>query len=126
MIDTIKNLGAIGKRKSENDLVWITLQFRQFNWKKVNITKVKGDGTDAMSILYNIPNHRETFLKLDTVQDIEKKTTYVTVVVILPLILGPIFCDEEEKLWDFHKIVKSGVEPKDREVKRFVCPILED
>ena len=59
----IMNMGAIGKRESENDVVWITLQTRQFNWNKVNITKVKGDGTDTLSILYNIPNNREKFFK---------------------------------------------------------------
>ena len=64
---------AIGKRKSENDVVWITLKALQFRWKKVNIPKVKGYGTDAMSILYNNPNIREIVFKLDTVQDIEKK-----------------------------------------------------
>ena len=51
----------------------ITLQAHQFKCKKVNIPKVKGDGTDAMSIFYDNPNHSETFLKLDTVQDMEKQ-----------------------------------------------------
>ena len=73
---------------------WITLQALQFRWKKVNIPKVKGDGTDAMSILYDNTNNREMFLKLDTVQDIEKTTTYVPIVVMLPSIIGPIFCGE--------------------------------
>ena len=50
---TIKELGAIVKRGSENDVVWITLQARQFNWKKVNIQKVKGDGTEKMYIFYS-------------------------------------------------------------------------
>ena len=55
----------------ENDVVWIILQARQFKWKKVKIPKVKGYGTDAMSILYDNTNHREKFLKLDTMQDIK-------------------------------------------------------
>ena len=54
-----KKLGEIGKREYENDVGWITLQARQFKWKKVNIQKVEGDGTDTMSIFYNNPNHRE-------------------------------------------------------------------
>ena len=54
-------MGAIGKRESENDVVWITLQSHQFKWKKVKIPKVKVDGTDAMSILYDNPNHKEIF-----------------------------------------------------------------
>ena len=72
-IGTIRNLGAIGKREYENDVVWITLQYRQFKWKKVKIPKVKGYGTDAMSILYDNTNRRETFFELDIVQDIEKQ-----------------------------------------------------
>ena len=52
------NLGMIGKRESENDLVWITLQARQFRWKKVNISKVKGYGKDRMSIIYDNPKNR--------------------------------------------------------------------
>ena len=66
-------MGAIGKRESENDVVWNTMQVHQFKWKKVKIPKVKIDGTDIMSILYENTNHREKFLKLDTVQDIEKQ-----------------------------------------------------
>ena len=54
-------------------MVWITLQSRQFKWKKVNVPKLKGSGTYAMSIFYSNPNHRETFFKFDTVQDIEKQ-----------------------------------------------------
>ena len=38
-------LGDIGKRESENDVAWITLQAHQFNWKKATITKAKGYGT---------------------------------------------------------------------------------
>ena len=60
----MKILGAFGKRESENDVVCITLQVLQFKWKKVNIPKVKGDGTDLMSIFYANPNNRETFLNL--------------------------------------------------------------
>ena len=56
-----KILGAIGNKESENDLVWIILQAHQFNWKKVNIPKFKGHGTDLMSILYADPNHRKFF-----------------------------------------------------------------
>ena len=61
------------KKEYENDVVWITLQARQFRWKKVNIPTVKGDGTDAMSIFYDNTNNREKFCKLDTVKDIEKQ-----------------------------------------------------
>ena len=57
-------MGAIRKRESENDVVWITLQALQFKRKGVNIPKVKGYGTDAMSILYYNTNHREKFLNL--------------------------------------------------------------
>ena len=66
-----KLLGEIGKRESENDVVWITLQDRQFKWKKVTIPKVKEDGTDLIYILYANTNHREKFFKPDTVQDKE-------------------------------------------------------
>ena len=59
-----KKLGAIGKRESENDVMWITLQYLQFKWNKVNIPKVKGDGTDGMSIFYDNTNHRGNFLNL--------------------------------------------------------------
>ena len=68
-----------------------------FRWNKVNIPKVKGDGTDAMSIFYNNTNHREKFLKLDAVQDIEKTTTAVSIVVMLPSVLGPTLCGEEKR-----------------------------
>ena len=57
----MKKLGAIGKMESENDVVWITLKALQFKWKRVNIPKVKGYGTDTMSIFYDNPNHREKF-----------------------------------------------------------------
>ena len=63
-------MGTIGKRESENDVVWITIQYHQFRWKKLNIPKVKVYGKEEMSIFYDNPNNRETFLKLDTVQDI--------------------------------------------------------
>ena len=72
--------------------MWITLQARQFRLKKINIPKVKGDETDTMSIFYDNPNNREKVFKLDTVQDINKTTTSVPIVVILPSILGPILC----------------------------------
>ena len=62
----------IGKREYEYDVVCITIQALQFKWKKVDIQNLKVDGTDTMYILYNDPNHRVKFLKLDTVQDIEK------------------------------------------------------
>ena len=87
--------------------MWITLQSCQFKWKKVNIPKVKGYGTDAMSIFYYNPNNREEFLKLYFVQDTEKTTTSVPFVVMLPSILGPIFCGEEKSPWELHIIVKS-------------------
>ena len=60
-IGTIKKLGAIGKMESENDVVWITLQAHQFNWKKVKIPKVKGDGTETISMFYENPNQMERF-----------------------------------------------------------------
>ena len=56
-----KNLGAIGKRESENDEGWITLQARQFKFEKVIILSVKGYGTELMSIFYSNHNHRESF-----------------------------------------------------------------
>ena len=61
---SLKEVGAIGKKGSENDVVWITLQARQFRWKRVNIPKVKGDGTDAMSISTTIPTIGESFFNL--------------------------------------------------------------
>ena len=97
----------------------------QFRWKKVNIPKVKGYGTDKMSRFYNNPNHREKFLELDTLQDIEKTTPSVPIVVMIPSIFDPIFCGEKKTLWELHRIVKSWVDPKDKEVKRLVRPILE-
>ena len=118
-------MGAIGKRESKNDVVWITLQARQFKWKKLNIPKVKGYGTDLMSIFYSDTNHRGKLLKLGTVQDEGKTTTYVPIVFMLPAILGPIFCDEVKTSWELHVIVKAWVEPKDMELKRLFCPILE-
>ena len=57
-------MGVIGKRESENDVVWITLQDRQFRWNKVNIPKVKGYETEKMSIFYDNPNNREKVLNL--------------------------------------------------------------
>ena len=105
-------LGAIGKKESENDVVCITLQDRQFKWKKVNIPKVKEYGIDAMSIFYDNPNDRGKFFKLDTVQDMGKTTTSVTIVVILPSILFPVFCVEGGTSWKLHSIVKSWVDPK--------------
>ena len=106
-------------------MVWITLQACQFRCKTVNIPKVKGDGTDARSIFYDDPNNRVKFFKLDTVQDIEKTTISVQIVVMLPSILGPIFCGEENNSWELHRIVKSWVEPKYTDVKRLVRLILE-
>ena len=52
-------LGATGKREYENDVVWITLQARQFKWKKVNIPKVKGYEIDLMSIFYVDSNNSD-------------------------------------------------------------------
>ena len=66
-------MGVIGKREYENYVVWITLQDCQFKWKKVKIPKVKGNGTDAMSIFYDNPNHREMFLNLILCRTQEKK-----------------------------------------------------
>ena len=40
-------------------------------------------------------------------------------------ILDAIFCGEEKISWELHIIMKSLVDPKDREVKRRVRPILE-
>ena len=57
-------MGAIGKREYEKDVVWITLQDRQFKWKKEIIPKVKGYGSDLMSTFYTNTNHREKFLNL--------------------------------------------------------------
>ena len=50
--------------ESENNVVWITFQARQFKWKKLTIPKVKEDGKEYMSIFYSNPNHREKFLNL--------------------------------------------------------------
>ena len=63
-IGRIKKLGAIGKREYENGVVWITIQAHQLKWEKVINPKVKVCGTDLMSIFYNNPNYRETFLYL--------------------------------------------------------------
>ena len=110
-------MGAIAKRKSENGVVWITLEARQFKSKKVIIPKVKGDGTDLMSIFYANSNHRGKCFK--------QTTTYVPIFFMLPSILGPIFCDEGWISWELHIMMKSWVDPKDRIVKRPVRPILE-
>ena len=91
-----KILGAIGKKESENDVVRITLQSHQFKLNNVIIPKVKGDGTYLMSISYANPNHREKVIKLYTVQDEGKTTKYVPIVVMMPSILDPIFCNEEK------------------------------
>ena len=56
--------------ESENDVVCITLQDHQFKWKKVNISKVGGYGTDLMSIFYAYPNHREKCFLIDTFQEV--------------------------------------------------------
>ena len=88
-------MGAIGKREYENDVVWIILQFLQLKWERLTIPKVKEYGAYLMSILYADPNHRN-FFNPDTVQDEEKNTTYVPIVVMLTAILGPIFCDNEK------------------------------
>ena len=48
----MKSLDAIGKRKSENDGAWITLQACKFKWNKVDIPKVKRYGTETMSQFY--------------------------------------------------------------------------
>ena len=69
----MNKLGAIEKRESENDVMWITLQAHQLKWKKVTITKLKRDGTDLMFILYADPNHVDKVFRLNTVQDEEKK-----------------------------------------------------
>ena len=65
-------MGAIGKRESENEVVWIKLRSRELNWKKVRVTKVKGYGRGLMFIFYADPNHRY-FFKFETVQYKEKK-----------------------------------------------------
>ena len=57
-------MGVIGKMEYENDVVWITIQARQFKWKKVTIPKVKEYWTDLMSIFYADPKHTEKFFKL--------------------------------------------------------------
>ena len=44
---------------------------------------------------------------------------------MLSSILGPILCGEENTSWELHRIVKSWVDPKDREVKQLVLPIIE-
>ena len=49
-----------------------------------------------MTMFYDNHNNREEFFKLDTVQYIEKTTTPVPIIVMIPSILGPIFCDKEK------------------------------
>ena len=63
--------------------------------KEVNISK--GEGRWEIIDVHIIPQSKpyEKVFKLDTVQDKEKTTIYVPIVVMLPAILGPIFCDEE-------------------------------
>ena len=58
-------------------------------------------------------------------KDIEKTTISVPIVIMLPSILGPNFCGEEIMSWELHRIVKSWVKTKDREVKRIIQPIPE-
>ena len=100
-------LGEIGKRESENEVVWITLQARKFEWKKVTIPKLKEYETDLVSIFYADPKHRENFFKLETGQVEDKTKTYIPIVFMPPAILGPIFCGEEKTSWGLHGIVKS-------------------
>ena len=87
-------------------MVWITLQARQIRWKKVNIPKVNGYGTEKMYLFYENTNHRGNLLKLDTVQDINKTTTSVPIVVMPPSIIGPNFCGEGKTSWELNIIVK--------------------
>ena len=49
----------------------------------------------------------------------------MTIVVMIPSILGQILCGEVKTSWELHKVVKSWIEPKDKEVKWLVRPILE-
>ena len=72
-------------------MVCITLQTIQVKWKKVTIPKVKEYVIESISIFYANKKHRERFSKLDTVQNEDKTTTYVPIVVILPATLGPFF-----------------------------------
>ena len=88
----------------ENDVVWIILKCQQFKWKKVNISELKVNWTDMMSIFYANTNHREKFLKRGTVQNVVKTTICVPIVVMLPASLGPFFCDEKKMSWEFQEI----------------------
>ena len=83
-------MDAIEKRKSENEVVWISLQARQLKCKNAIIPKLKGDRTDLMFIFYADPKRREKFFKPDTVKDEGKTTAYMPIVVMLPEILGSI------------------------------------
>ena len=44
---------------------------------------------------------------------------------MLPSVVGPISCDQEQMSWDLHEIVKAWVKSKYRWVERLVFPILE-
>ena len=44
---------------------------------------------------------------------------------MLPAILGTIFCDKEKMSWEDSEILKAWVEPKEKEAKQLVQPILE-
>ena len=102
-----------------------TLQAHQFRLKNLIITKLKGYGKHSISIFYVDPNHRENILKPGTMQNEGKTTRYVPIFFMLPAILGPTFFYEEKMTWELHSIVKALVDPKYREVKRFVRPIFE-
>ena len=65
-IGMMRKFGCNLKKGILKNVVWITLQDRQFKLKNVKIPKVKKDGTDLNSIFYAYTKHREKFLKLKT------------------------------------------------------------
>ena len=69
----------------------------------------KGEGRwDRRNVHILLKSQQEgKVFTLETVQDIEKTTTSMPIVVMLPSILGPIFCGEEKTSWELHRIVKS-------------------
>ena len=104
----IKYWVLLKKKESENDVVWIILQSRNFEKEKETIPKVEGDVTYLISIFYADPNYREKVFKMDILQEEEKTTTYIPIFVMMPAILGPIFvmrknwakdCRHHDKNW---------------------------
>ena len=88
-------IGAIGKRETEDDVVWISLATSHFKWKDVVIPTIESDESDLMSTFYNERKNRGKFFKLDSVQEEDRVLVNIPQVVMLPTLLGPVFADKK-------------------------------